>query len=131
MTEPPGRVGSHPIAMVDEAPTRRASARVAQKRANDAPELSKDAPVSKQAKTQGGRSASDTASKRSENRAGDGKNETKQRKDDDKFKQVHVGDALPAIELQDQDGETVKIGDLRSVVIFVYPRVRPIYPLSH
>lgn len=76
--------------------TRRQSARVAQrqKRTLDAPGDEAAAPAPKQTRT----SASAT-------------------------KPLRVGDALPSVELVDQDGKAVNVAELRKVVIFTYPRV--------
>ena len=76
--------------------TRRQSARVAQKqkRSLDAPSEEAEAPAPKQTKT------STPATK-----------------------PLRVGDTLPSVELVDQDGKTVNVGDLRKVVIFTYPKV--------
>ena len=79
-----------------ETQTRRQSARVAQKqkRSLDAPSDEAEAPAPKQTKT------STPATK-----------------------PLRVGDTLPSVELVDQDGKTVNVGDLRKVVIFTYPKV--------
>ncbi|AXA50778.1 peroxiredoxin Q/BCP [Malassezia restricta] len=75
--------------------TRRQSARVAQKqkRSLDAPSEEAEAPSPKQTKT------STPATK-----------------------PLRVGDTLPSVELVDQDGKTVNVGELRKVVIFTYPK---------
>lgn len=74
--------------------TRRQSARVAQKKKRTLDAPSDEAPAPKQSKT----SAPAT-------------------------KPLRVGDALPSVELVDQDGDAVNVGELRKVVIFTYPRV--------
>ena len=79
-----------------ETQTRRQSARVAQKqkRSLDAPSDEAEALAPKQTKTL-----------------------------TPATKPLRVGDTLPSVELVDQDGKTVNVGELRKVVIFTYPKV--------
>ena len=51
-----------------------------------------------------------------------------------KGKTLKKGDKLPLITLEDEEGESVNVGELakgRGVVIFVYPKVCPSLRLGH